>query len=200
MTAKGMLITAAAVALVVVGLVFSYGHHESSQVAAHVAQETQFHATAVADAAQGAAHDQTVEAQKPTLQSDDAAVSRLQAEVARLRKAAAHPPLPPAVPGMPEPPPAGLPVVPADQPAALDQATDDLIAAQGKEIADLKVQVVNLTVDRDSWKAGCQNAFQAEAQAHLALVAQQGVARAAAMKGFIYGLGTGLVLGKTIKF
>lgn len=190
-TRSWILAGAAALALVVVGV---YGRscrarHQEQVATTQAAQ----HATAaVAAAAQGVVHDQAAQAHVPTIQADDAAVSRLQAEVARLRAALAHPPVPPAVPGVPQPDPSSLPVVPLDGAAALDQAKDALIEAQGKEIADLKVLVVDLTAARDAWRTSAQEREKEAIQERLARVAAQGAAKAERWKGRFEGFAVGV--------
>lgn len=196
MSIKSILIGIASILVVFYIVAASCGHHDTKQVTAHVAQENQAHGAAVANATQGTAHDQTVEAQKPVIQSDAATVARLQAEVARLRAAAAHPVVPAPVSGVSQPEPAPVPVEPPD----LAVAKDQLIDAQTKEIADLNTQVLNLTSARDSWKTAYEDEAKARLQADMALAAQKGVTRAAEIKSFILGMGVGFAVGKTVKF
>ena len=146
MTAKGWLLCVGAALLVIAGL-FMYRDHARAKVdQAHVQQAAVDQSAAKADAKQGDDHAAQAQQIATTVQADDAAVSRLSAAVARLRPAAPRAPLPPAVPGMPEP----QPVAPGVE---LDQTKDALIAAQAKEITDLKAQNAQLVLADQAHRA-----------------------------------------------
>lgn len=145
MTAKGIILAAAGLALVAGGIALYLQHGRDTRDQAHVQAATTDQTVARALNTEG--DDHAANAQKIPVKSDAAAVARLQAEVARLRKAAADAPVPPAVPGLPEP----QPVAPGVQ---LDRAKDDLIGALVQENSDLKAQNAELLLaDQDHRQA-----------------------------------------------
>lgn len=161
-------------------------------VAHEVAQAEQQHLAAVTAAAQGAVHDQEAQVQAPTLAADAALVAHLRAQLARAR---AVPVAPPSAPSTPDPQPvAALPD------PVLDGTKDALIDVLTKENGDLKVQVLNLTAARDSWKAAYDDSSKEANLRRITLEAQMAAVRAERWKGrvegFLAGVGVGYVGGK----
>ncbi len=164
------------------------------RVAHDILQAEQDHNAAVANAAQGAVHDQESQAAQAQLKADAVTVAQLRAQLARLR--AGHVPPTPA-PGTPDP----QPVAPLPDPV-LDRTKDALIEALVTENGDLKTQVLNLTSSRDSWKAAYDASSQEAAVRRLALEAQMAAMKAERWKGrlegFAVGIGTGYVAGRIL--
>jgi hypothetical protein len=142
---------AAGLALVAGGSALYLQHGRDRRDTAHVQAAATDTIVSNALAKEGDSH--AAKAEKVPVKSDSATVARLQAEVARLRKAVADAPVPPAVPGLPEPQPVA-PVVPVVQ---LDQTKDELIGALVQENADLKGQNAELVLaDQDHRNAYVQ--------------------------------------------
>ena len=151
MIGKGYLIGAAGLALVLAGIFMYRDHSQGKRDQAHIQQANVDQGASQAAAKQGDQHAAAAQEIAPAIATDDQNVSRLQAQVARLRAAARRPPGPDPLPGMPDPEPASVP-------PELDLAKDALIAAQAKDITDLKAQNLQLTLaDQDHRQAFVQD-------------------------------------------
>lgn len=169
--------------------------HASTSATTQIKQADKHHEAAIANAAAGAIYDQQANQQQAVIASDSAAVSRLRAEVARLRQTAPtplpHPPVPSPDP-QPVPPPLDL--------APLVSKQDELITALTKEIMDLKSQVNTLTLARDSWRSSAKESAKESIQLRAALAAQAGAMRAerwrGRLEGLVLGIGSGYATGR----
>ena len=162
-----------------------YLRHEAKQQAAQSDRHDQ---AGIIHAAQGELHDQQADAKTPTLEADAAEVTRLRAEVARLRKAAA-----PKAPVVTE-------LQPLPPPVLLEDAKDQLIDALTKENVDLKAALAEYKAGSASWKAAYGESQKALACLRIAHEAQLAAIKAERWKGriegFAVGLGTGYVTGR----
>lgn len=162
--------------------------HAAHQATSAKAQADQFHEGAVASAAEGRVHDGEAEEKGRQVQVDGDEVVRLRAEVARLRhptSAGAQSAGTEASSTESQPVGAGVDLV------ALVGKQDALIAAQDKQITDLKAQTVSLTLARDSWKSSAEQSAQEAAKLRIALAAQEALARAEYWRGFWHGVAIG---------
>jgi hypothetical protein len=193
----------AGLALVAVAaFVMRHDHSSARQDAAHVHLAAQDQSDARTAAAQADAHARQAQALAAPIQADDQAVSRLAARVDQLAHLQVPPrchPGPVAAPapqGGPIPAPKAGPVQgvphaptesqapPAGAPAELEQAKDQLIAAQAKEIADLKAQNAELSLEAGAARQAYQHEEAATGEMGKAI--HPNYTRAA---GLVYGPG-----------
>lgn len=123
---------------------------------------------------------------QPTLDARDRKIASLQALVARLRaQSPASAPDPDPVPdpaGDPDP----RPDCPVD-PESLRAAQDALIDAQGRQISDLKAQVLDLTTSRDGYKAALAKTQLEANLREVAYQAQVAAVKASRLRGRLEG-------------
>lgn len=166
------------------------------RVQTQTTQADQHHQAAAVAAAKGEAQDQVAERQGVKVQSDASEVSRLRAELARLREPKPVPPQDPAGPPAPDP----QPVTPPVDLAPIVAKQDELIKALDLQVYDQAQQIKTLTLARDSWRLGAQESAKEALQLRAALAAQEGLTKAALWKGRIQGLmigaGAGYVGGR----
>ena len=68
-------------------------------------------------------------------------------------------------------------------------------ALDAQRIADRDKLIVSLTLARDSWHASADQSAAEAVQLRAALAAKDGLIKAAELKGFLIGLGTGAASG-----
>jgi len=135
--------------LVVAGLVLDHGAAVNQQDKAHVQQAAQDAGAAKADASTAGLHGQQAQALAKPIQADEQAVARRTIHVAQLARLHA---IAPAGPGPAAAPAPDATPAPLAQASPLDMAKDQLIAAQAKEITDLKAQNAQLTLEAGSYR------------------------------------------------
>ena len=169
----------------------------SHQVAKDVQQADTNHQAAGAARSESVAHDTQAARDEAQKTQDDAqaarsaaAVAQADAQVARVRSALAPRPLPPPGPGLPETPPPAPPVDLTPLVAALEVDNQALKAQHTLDVqrlADRDHLIASLTAARDSWHTSADQSAAEAVQLRAALAAQQGLTKAAELKGFLYG-------------
>ena len=174
-----------------------FSRYEARKVAKDVQQADTNHQAAAVARTEAVTHDAQAASDQAKQQQDDAqaarsaaAVAQADAQVARVRSALAPRPLPPPGPGLPETPPPAPPVDLTPLVAALEVDNQALKAQHTLDVqrlADRDHLIASLTAARDSWHTSADQSAAEAVHLRAALAAQQGLTKAAELKGFLYG-------------